>query len=312
MRFLREELALKVLSLGLAVGVWLYVRGEERPVQILTVPLELQNLPSDLAIAGEVIESVNVRVRAPEVVLKALSPERFLARVDLGSLTAGDQLVTIRADAMRIPPGVEVVRVSPEQVPLRLEKKARRELPVKARVAGEPAAGFVLGEVGVDPRSATVEGPESAVREAREVLSDIVRVDGQGEPLDSIVGLTPDRSGVRVVGGASALVSVDIHERHVTRVLPDVNVIALGASFPVKLSPRSVEVTLEGPPGVLSDIGEDDVSVVVDVAPLATRAGEYRLTPRVVFESEELSRRVLVRKVSVEEVAVRVFTGRGR
>src|SRR5262245_61230196 len=137
MELIGENAMLKFLSLALAVGVWFYVRGEDRPLQIFSVPIELQNIPDDLAISGDVMESVSVRVRAPEIVLRNLSPERFLARVDLSALGAGDQLVRIRPEQMRVPPGVEIVRVSPEFVPLRIEKKVDRVLPVKPRVSGD-------------------------------------------------------------------------------------------------------------------------------------------------------------------------------
>ena len=312
MHLLRENLALKLMSLALAIGVWLYVRGEDKPVQILSVPLEFQNLPPDLAIAGDFIESVNVRVRAPEVVLKNVTPERFLARVDLSPLAAGDQLVRIRPDAMRIPPGVEVVRVSPEYVPLRLEKKVTRELLVKPRIVGEPAAGYVIGEPRVDPPRSTVEGPESVVRQAREVLTDVVRADERTAPFEVLVDLTPDRTGLRLTGAGSAILRVDIHERYVTKLVTGVKVEPSGATFAVRFAPPAIAVTVEGPPAALADLDEGDLAAIVEMAGLPPQPGEYHLKPRIVFRSAGLEGKVTVRHVSSEEISVRVMPRRGR
>jgi len=311
MRALRENLPLRLASLALAVGVWFYVRGEDKPVQIVSVPLELQNLSPDLAIAGDVIESVNVRVRAPEGVLKTMTPERFSARMDLSPLDAGDHLVRIPHELMRVPPGAEVVKISPEYLSVRLEKKLKRSLPVTARVAGDPAEGYELGGTAVRPEQVAVEGPETAVRLAREVLTDTIRIDGRTSPFEALVSLFPDRAGVKVAGWESAMMSVDIRERHVTRTFSGVVVTPAGGDAKVRLRPERVDVTLEGPPEALARIEEGSVTAVVDVGGLAARSGEYRIKPRVVFKPEDLAHRVRVRSLSADEVAVRVLRAGG-
>lgn len=312
MELIGENAMLKFLSLALAVGVWFYVRGEDRPLQIFSVPIELQNIPDDLAIGGDVMESVSVRVRAPEIVLRNLSSERFLARVDLSGLGPGDQLVRIRPEAMRIPPGIEIVRITPELVPLRIERKVDRVLPVKPRFAGDPAPGYVVDETRVEPSHVRVEGPESVVRQAREVLTDVLRVTGRDKPIEAEVGLTPDRSGLVVADESQAVVYVDIHERYVTRVIDDVMVEPSEPNVVARLHPLAVSVTLEGSPGALADLSPGDVAAVVDVAALAPRSGEYRVRPQIVFRKENLVGRVMVKSVSSEEISVRIARGRGR
>lgn len=309
MRIFGENLPLKVASLALAIGVWFIVRGEDRPVQLVSVPLEIRNLPEGLAIAGDVIDSVNVRLKAPEVILKTMRPDRITARLDLAALEAGDHLVRLRPEAVRIPPGADVVKVNPEYVALRLEKKLARELPVTPRVAGEPASGYVVAGAAVHPEHVKVEGPESAVRLAKEVFTDIVRVDGRASPMEVMVNLFPDRAGVRVVPEEPATLSADIRERYVTRVVPGVAVRADGATRKVRLAPETIEVTLEGPPGAVSAIEEKNLSAVVELGRLQLTPGVYRLKPRVVFNPEDLASKVFVRSLSVEEIDVRVLAG---
>jgi len=310
---LRENLSLKLASLALAVLVWFYVRGEEKPVQIFAVPLEMEGLAPDLAVAGEVVETLSVRVQSPEVVLRALTPEKLLARVDLSNLGAGDQLVRIRPDWIRVPAGVEVLRVSPEYIPLKIEKKVRRDLPVRPRVAGEPASGNVLAGVTASPPQVAVAGPESAVRQAREVLTEVVRIDGRSSPLEVVVDLYPDRAGVEIEGVRSAQVRLDIHQRYVTRVMSEVRVLAAGAEgapVHVRLKPSIVTVTVEGPPEAVRDLDTGLVTAVVDVGLLAPRAGEYRIRPRIVIRPDSLAAQLTVRSVSAEEIAVHVVAGR--
>jgi len=224
MRFFRENLALKLASLALAIGVWFYVRGEERPVQVVSVPLEIRNLPEGLALAGDVIDSVSVRVKAPEVVLDTMSPEKISARLDLSNLEPGDHLVRLRPEEVRIPLGASVVKVTPEYVALRLEKKMTRELPVTPRVIGEPADGFVLSGASVQPDHVRVEGVESAVRLAREVLTDVVRIDGRTSSMQVMVTLFPDRLGVHVITEGPTMLTAAIaapHDKDLAPVPPE-------------------------------------------------------------------------------------------
>ena len=307
MKLLRENLALKVASLALAIGVWFVVRGEDRPVQIVSVPLEIRNLPDDLAIAGDVIDSVNVRVKAPEVVLNTMKPDRISARLDLASLESGDHMVRLRPEEVRVPPGADVVKISPEYVAVRLERRMTRELPVTPRVIGEPAEGYAIGTAIVKPDHVRVSGPESAMRLAKEVLTDVVRVDGRATPVEMMVNLFPDRMGVRVVSDERATLTADIHEQQVMRVFEGVPVRAEGTTALVRLDPATVDITLEGTPGAFAGVARDDLSVFVDLSRLALKPGGYRLKPRVVFRDVSLASRFSVKRTSVEEISVQVL-----
>ncbi len=312
MKPLRENLPLKIASLVLAIGVWMYVRSEERPVQIVSAPLELQNLPAHLAIAGDVTQSVSVRVSAPDVLLRSLDDQPPLARADLSGLSDGDQFVRIGADAIRVPPGIEVLRVTPEQIPIRLENKVRKNLHVTARLAGEPAPGFELGDVTVHPERVTVEGPESVVNEAREVLTAIVRIDGRALPFDVAVNLYPDRTGVEVIADSTAVVSIDIHERYARRVLEGVAVTAPGWKEGVRFDPPVVRVTVEGIPSALGDLTAASVAAIVDLVEVPAGRSGVRLRPRAVLRTAELEGRVFIRAIEPEEITVRRASGRTR
>jgi YbbR domain-containing protein len=310
MKIFRENLSLKVASLALAIGVWFFVRGEDRPVQIVSVPLEIRSLPEGLAIAGDVIDSVNVRVKAPEVMLKDMRPDRITARLDLSGLDAGDHLVRVRPEELRIPPGADVVKISPEYVAVRLEKKLTRELPVTPRVIGEPAAGFIVGAAMVRPDHVKVEGPESAVRLAKEVLTDIVRVDGRTTSVEVMVDLFPDRAGVRVLKEEPATLQAEIHEAAVTRVVPHVAVRADGGSRTLGFKPDSIEVTLQGPAEVLSQVSAGNLAAVVEIQRLHLTPGTYRIRPHIAFNPEGLASMLSVRSTSVPEIEVRVLPER--
>ena len=58
-----RHFGLKVLSLGLALLLWMVVSGEETVERGLRIPLELQQIPNGLEVLGDVPATIDVRVR---------------------------------------------------------------------------------------------------------------------------------------------------------------------------------------------------------------------------------------------------------
>ena len=77
----RRQLALRVASLALAVGLWFVIAGDEDVGDAAcSVPVELQNVPRDLELTGDPVNSVDVRVRASPGIIHSLETGKLLAR----------------------------------------------------------------------------------------------------------------------------------------------------------------------------------------------------------------------------------------
>lgn len=198
-RLLTHNLTLKLLSLLVAVGVWLWVSGEERLEFSFPAPLVLQNLPGPVALAADPPDEVMVRLRAPEVLLKSLSAGDIDARLDLTGLTPGEHPTPITPERVRAPYGAEVVRVVPEVVTLRLEPRVVREVAVEPRVEGTVEKGFRVAQVSVEPRRVAVEGPEGAVNAVQRLATARVPLDGRREPFSASVDVLVGNSLLRLV-----------------------------------------------------------------------------------------------------------------
>src|SRR5262245_39054880 len=126
MRFnLRRNLHLKLFSLLLAVACWFVVRSEEDRIKDFAVPVDYVNLPQTLDLSGPLIDTVAVRLRAPEALLSMTTADRLSLRIDLSHTTLGEQSIPLTREMMRAPSGAEVERISPELIPVRIEKRAR-------------------------------------------------------------------------------------------------------------------------------------------------------------------------------------------
>ena len=141
-----RHLGLKLLSVGLAVLLWMAVSGEQTVERGLRVSLELQQFPPGLEIQGEPLSTVDVRVRGASGTLGRLSPGDVVAVMDLRAARVGHRLFHLTPEQVRAPFGVEVVQVTPPTVALMFEKSATRQVPVVPEVDGKPAPGYVVGK----------------------------------------------------------------------------------------------------------------------------------------------------------------------
>ena len=65
---------LKLLSLGFAVLLWMYVVGENRSEVSLSLPLELTRVPANMVIVSRVPEAIRVRLNGPRSLLAGVNP----------------------------------------------------------------------------------------------------------------------------------------------------------------------------------------------------------------------------------------------
>ena len=114
-----RHFGLKLLSVGLAVLLWMVVSGEETVERGLRVPLELQQVPAGLELQGDFPTTVDVRVRGTSGTLTRLGPGDLVLVLDLRGMEPGQHAFALTPEAVRAPFGVQVVQVSPTTVTMK-------------------------------------------------------------------------------------------------------------------------------------------------------------------------------------------------
>ena len=121
---------LKLLSVALALLLWMVISGEETVERGLRVPLELVQFPAGLELVGEVPTIADVRVRGASGTLSRLSPGDIVAVLDLRGARPGGRLFHLTPEQVRAPFDVEVVHVTPATVAVLFEASASRMFPI--------------------------------------------------------------------------------------------------------------------------------------------------------------------------------------
>jgi YbbR domain-containing protein len=177
--FLRDW-PLKLVSLALAVGLWLLLVPAEKNTseKSLTIPLETLNLPAGLEIVEGPVATVDVTLRAPNRLLDEIGPSGLVARLDLERATIFQQEYPLAPSIVAVPKGAEVIRIAPGKVTIKLERTAQATLDVHPTLRGRPGRGFRVARTEIEPASVAVRGPESRVKAGEAAATAPVDVSG--------------------------------------------------------------------------------------------------------------------------------------
>ena len=271
---------LKVVSVGLAVMLWMIVSGEETVERGLRVPLEFQQFPAGLELQQEMPSTIDVRVRGGSGTLSRLSPADVVAVLNLHGARPGQQLFHLTADQVRVPFGVEVTQLTPASIALVFETTASRQVPVTPAIEGKPAPGFVISKITSDPAVVEVVGPESAVKRVTEAITETIPItDAEATVRESVtVGFL--EPSVRLKQPRGATVTVEIVAAPLERIVRGrpVHLQNLAPTLSARAIPSVVDVTLRGSRDPLNRAAADDITASVDLDGLGV--GEYTLTVR--------------------------------
>jgi YbbR domain-containing protein len=272
-----RHFGLKLMSVGLAVLLWLIVSGEQTVERGLRVPLELQQFPAGLEIQGEPPSTVDVRVRGTSGVLSRVGAGDVVAVLDLRGARPGNRLFPMTPELVQAPMGIDVVQVVPSTILLSFESSVSREVPVAASTEGDPAPGYVVGRVSVMPEQVEIIGPESAVKRAHEALTETVPVADLQQSVTAVVKIGFHDPALRLKTPRTASVHVEILPGPMERTVRNrpVHLRNLAPHLMAQADPVVVDIGLRGSRESLARVAADAVTAYVDVAGLG--AGEYML-----------------------------------
>src|SRR3954468_23795486 len=116
-RAFTEELPIKLLSMVLAVTLFVLVRNDKDATSGAYVKV-IYTLPEDRVLVSDPVPEVKVSVRGPWTKLQHLDRSIEPIRIDLTKVhaSAGPSDVRIDEDLVRMPLGVRVASITPSEV----------------------------------------------------------------------------------------------------------------------------------------------------------------------------------------------------
>jgi YbbR domain-containing protein len=264
MRLLLDNLPLKLVSLVLSVLLWFLIAAEKTSERGLSVPVEFQNVPKDLEMTNDPVDTVEVRLRASPGIIQGLQPRELSAQIDLAGTAEGERIIHLTPDSVRVPFGVRVVKVTPSIVTLNFERTLEKVVPIRPRLVGRPAPGCEVAEVVADPSEVRIVGPRSRVQEIESAFTEPISVEGAQSSVMESVAVGLEDPLLRLAGSSRVRVTAKIREVHEKRVFDGVPVEVRGGTAQPR--PATVRITVTGPASVLSRLDKGDLKAYVTLS----------------------------------------------
>lgn len=265
---LTRNLGLKLAALLMSLALWRFVGTEQRSEMAFFVPLEMRGLSPGLVVTQGAVDTVNVRVAGSRAQLAQLDSRQLGVHVDVSGVKPGTSTFVISRDQFSLPPGVEVTRVSPAEIPITVEKLVTKVVEVEAVTVGEPMSGFHLvpEATRVDPPRVTVSVPQSQSEGLRRLGTLPIELGGVRGPFRQRVAVDRSDPRVRLTNPESVVAFVAIEEDQGEKTFDDVAVevrnVASGRA--VTVQPQSVRLTVRAPQSVLATSRVDEIQAWVD------------------------------------------------
>ena len=252
-------------------------RLSERQVPVV---VETGDLPEGLATSAPRTSHEEVTASGPQSQLGRV--DRAVARVQI--FASG---IDVRQPQVPLVPvdidgrEVESVELEPATIQVEIDVRAvetSKTVPIRPILAGNPADGFRVSAVTVEPVVVTIFGAADAVADITEVITAPLAVGGASADLELDATLDLPE-GTRTAEDAPApVVTVSIQPSVATRSYL-VGVTCEGAPDGSACLPQQeqLSVTLRGPAAALADVDPADLTPTLDVSGLGP--GSHTLTP---------------------------------
>ncbi|MCU1335762.1 MAG: hypothetical protein JWO19_1343 [Bryobacterales bacterium] len=122
-RALTHNLGWKVVSVFLAVLLWIAVEGEPELVTVQSVPVFYRNVEPTLALVASPPATVRLELRGPSDVLSRENLSNVALLLDLAAVTEpGEKVFPVSRTSVALPVGVTFVRADPPELTLHLDR----------------------------------------------------------------------------------------------------------------------------------------------------------------------------------------------
>lgn len=173
-----HNFGLKVVSLLLAIGLWLVLARDPIAEVEMKVPIEFQNLPDNLEVDSTGSTEAQIRVRGPQRLIHRLQVADVRAEIDLANVRPGERTFDLNGGQVHVPQDLEVVQIKPGQFHLSFDNRETRVVQVRPRVTGNFASGMRVAQLIADPPNITITGPRRRVDAVEAATTDPVDVSG--------------------------------------------------------------------------------------------------------------------------------------
>ena len=271
-------------------GQYQIVDWDPRQLTVRLEPLTQRTLPVVLHLTGKLGDGYILSGQAVQPAQVTISGQEQLStsvvEVAVGATLdglKGDDTETATPmlvnDKGQVVSGLQIdpptVRIS-----LAIERQVTtKTVPIELSTSGQPAQGFVLNGLTIDPTTATITGVPSDLAKVDALQLPALSLDNATASIQQTVKL-PQLSGISIAGSSDVKITASVIALRASEAMPtSLSVQGLAAGMEAQLANPIVKVTLTGPAPILAVLKSTDLTASIDVSGLT--AGSHDVPVKV-------------------------------
>jgi YbbR domain-containing protein len=176
-QFFTRNVGWKLLSLALAIALWISIAREPEVATSVSVPVEFKNPPNNLDVEGNLPDRVRVEMRGPSGRLTRDDLSSVAVVLDLSDAEPGERTYSIRGRDLNLPSGVAFDKAAPSQITLRFAQLIEKEEPVQPVYANVPP-GYRIADAQLHPLTVRIRGSQNRVGPIQQIQTDPIDLSG--------------------------------------------------------------------------------------------------------------------------------------
>lgn len=283
--FAREKVIAFSIAFFFAVCLWFVVNMNRDYTVTIDVPIELVNLPEELAVSSEVPDNVSVNVSGEGWKLITLysNPPKVSLNADSRQINLFEQIRNLSGAFSEL----NVLQVEPIMLTVETEEKAQKKVPVIPRVELNLRGQYgLMGDPEISPDSVTLTGAESKLIEISEWETEEVVLEDVSNSLERLVALKSPGPGITLDYNQIEF-RLDVAEFTEAEVRVPVRTRNLPPGKAITFNPSTITVRFDVPIQQFADVqGTRPFSAFVDYADLEADQSGF-ITPQIEKVTDE-------------------------
>ena len=179
-KIFKSDSFLMVLSVFIAVLLWIYVVYEQNPMHekwISGVPVKYTNQTADfengkLVVLDGALDKVDIKIRGRRSAVSGVDTSSVSCIVNMGEIKeSGSYTLPVTFNSSVY--GIELVQKKPNSVTLVVDKVITEETDIEVVKSGDVAQGYISGEIEYTPSSVKLTGPSELVRNVEKAIVNV-------------------------------------------------------------------------------------------------------------------------------------------
>lgn len=276
-RILTHNLGLRLLSIFLAIALWVFVNaGEHTDEAQVDVPVRYNSLPAGLVITNDHPQFIKITVSGTPTMLSLLDPDRLTLKLNLNGVGAGQASFRLTPEMFSEYRGTSVTRIVPSQIVLDIDRTITAGVPIKLDLDGKPATGYRVASTEVKPSEVEASGPSRFVSAIKRLDTEPLSIEDASGDIDAPVRVLDPGPRVRLdteVVEAKVMFTQVIVDREFKGLKVQVRDAATSRS---RIDPEVARLTIRGP---LLKLTKLEVGNAVFVDASGIEPGAWHIVP---------------------------------